>query len=273
MDKSSAKESWTGRTIRVGVSRPGEEEEQTVLAQPFARVGSHAGNDVVLTDEGVPPRGLYLHATDAGIYCLSLFNTRAGGTKALGWLGPRNFATLGDWRVRCTFADGGPAARTDLHELHSRSTLSPAPGSLVLAAPSEDEIRQPIHRRLTLVGRQAPCKMRLHHSSISDSHCVLYWQAGTLWVVDLVSDEGTHVAGQRVTCDRVPAGEVLTLGRVPLRLLLQGESVPGTQAETTDTTADRYFSSRTITGDESLERLLRHLHDNQESPAHQSPEV
>ena len=72
------------------------------------------------------------------------------------------------------------------------------------------------YRSLTVVGRDYPSTLRLKSEFISTTHCVLYWQDGRLWFVDLLSSNGTEKRGRRCDVDRLRLGKTVKLGDVRL---------------------------------------------------------
>ena len=72
------------------------------------------------------------------------------------------------------------------------------------------------YRSLTVVGRERPSALRLRSEFISSTHCVLYWQDGKLWFVDLLSSNGTEKRGRRCDAERLRLGRTIKLGDVML---------------------------------------------------------
>ena len=70
----------------------------------------------------------------------------------------------------------------------------------------------PLRRRFSVVGRDQHCTLRLADSQISTSHCVLYREEDKLWAIDLLSTNGTSIAGQPLETALVAPGQSLTLG-------------------------------------------------------------
>jgi hypothetical protein len=52
----------------------------------------------------------------------------------------------------------------------------------------------------------------LADSQISTSHCVLYREEDKLWAIDLLSTNGTFIAGQRLEAALIAPGQTITLG-------------------------------------------------------------
>ena len=104
---------WCDQCLTIRIEGP--DGERTIeLDQPFARIGSETGCDVLLEGEGVPKLGSYLHATDRGIFALPLENS-VPSTKAVGrWLTTDAAIELGSYRIYASFRDGTPLATDDV---------------------------------------------------------------------------------------------------------------------------------------------------------------
>lgn len=252
---------WSSRPLRVTVRGAGKERVYD-LAKPFARVGSMAGSEILLAGDDAPRRGVYLHGTKEGIYCLGLEHLRE--SKPRGWLTSDTFVQIGPYKISCGFADNGPAPVASEVDPYRKSS-SPTESPCFLATTSVGDVRQPVQRILTLVGRRHPCKIRLDHGSVSSTHCVLYLQAETLWAVDLLSVTGTRLDGKVVVATSVAPGQVLQLGKVPLAFLAKDDkrtsSIALVEADAQDDGQEsaNYLNTRTISNDAALERLLKHL--------------
>jgi hypothetical protein len=94
--------------------------------------------------------------------------------------------------------------------------LAPATHFLVPVDTPERSLR--IGREPLVIGRSEGCHLRLDDPAISGRHCVVQVDGDELWVVDLVSTNGTSVDGRRIVRrTAVPVGAVLQLGPVPIR--------------------------------------------------------
>ena len=74
-----------------------------------------------------------------------------------------------------------------------------------------------MNRVVTLVGRAEACKLHLNGDDIAGYHCGLVLTPQGLWVVDLLSREGTYINGMPVRCERLREGDELQLGKYALR--------------------------------------------------------
>jgi predicted component of type VI protein secretion system len=71
----------------------------------------------------------------------------------------------------------------------------------------------------TTIGRGREATLQLTHALISRQHCQLFAEQGRIMVRDLGSMNGTFVGGQRVETAPLSSGELLTVGKVTLRIV------------------------------------------------------
>lgn len=205
---------WCDRCLTVRVEGP--DGQRTVqLEQPFARIGSEAGCDVRLEGEGIPKLGSYLHATDCGIFLLPLTDETSDDNSQGRWLAEEDVIEVGQYRLSVSFADDSPL-ETDGALLDTKgSSESPVPVIVVLVD-RERRAMCRLYRGLTLVGRRRPSAMRLKSEHVSSVHCMLYWQDERLWVIDLLSRNGTKKRNKRFDVETLGRGQTINLGDVYL---------------------------------------------------------
>jgi len=73
--------------------------------------------------------------------------------------------------------------------------------------------RWPATREVTLVGSSDIAKVSLVHPSVSRCHCAIVRAGGVLWIVDLLSEEGTTVNGELVSTACLESGDLTQIGR------------------------------------------------------------
>jgi pSer/pThr/pTyr-binding forkhead associated (FHA) protein/chromosome segregation ATPase len=214
---------WSARRIVVTVREPGREEMTISVDKPFARVGRDRRAEVYLDAPSALPCQLYLHATDDGIYCLNL-----SAEASSGWLTEGSTIELGACRLSAAFADDRPAI-ADLPDLSARhGAAGPLPRLTIAVGRQETTIGEVVlHRQLTLVGRQPPGTLCVRHRTISRAHCVLFWEGGGLWLVDLLSSNGTRLNGERCGAGAVPQGATFKLGDVRFHFVATTPRVHG----------------------------------------------
>ena len=78
----------------------------------------------------------------------------------------------------------------------------------------------------SVFGRSRDSSIPLPHPLVSRLHCELFERQGQLMVRDLGSTNGTFVGSERITESVIQHGELLTIGTVTFRALLDGKIVP-----------------------------------------------
>lgn len=218
---------WCARRITVSLRAANGPPETIELARPFARVGSHPDCEIVLPSQEVPPLAAYLHATPVGGYGLKLANDaieihaagrgrRRGLTVRIG----RHTLDVRFAREQSSVAAEPVALSGD----SARPTLWPR---LEIEVPGNQRpVVRRLSRALTVVGRQPPSRLLLRHATVARTHSVLHWDGARLWVVNLLSPNGTRLVlpFARLGREWIDSGEVrlgdgLMLGDVRLRFI------------------------------------------------------
>jgi hypothetical protein len=218
---------WCARRITAVLRAAGGPPETIELARPFARIGSHPDCEIVLPAQDAPPLAVYLHAMPAGGYGIKLahdeIEIHAAGRGRRGGLTAR----IGRHTLDVRFTRD----EADVAESSAPTNDGPA-GSLVwprleIEVPGE---RAPIVRRLsrvlTVVGRQPPSRLLLRHATVARTHSVLHWDGARLWVVNLLSPNGTRLVlpfarlgSHWIDSGEVRLGDGLMLGDVRVRYI------------------------------------------------------
>jgi pSer/pThr/pTyr-binding forkhead associated (FHA) protein len=209
---------WCGQQLVVTLDGPSGRSEYSV-AQPFARVGSHPDADVVIDDESVAPRCVYLHATEEGVFCLYL-DVDADALAGKGtWLAPEDEVPLGDHRLRARLAGTPVSNAAPTINLASRGSAPPPVPLVMIYCGKRLKDKRRFRARLSAIGRRPQCALQLKGEKVSGFHCVLFWDGEQLWCVDLVSSNGTQLNGAPLVCQRVNIGDRLDVGEFGLVLL------------------------------------------------------
>ena len=104
---------------------------QAKVDKPFARVGSDTRSEVALPDADVPARCLYLHATEAGVFCVDLRHQRSSPRAVRGWLGPEQWIEVGRYRLRVAAAEPEGAQIAGEADLEQKGT-APLPSPILM---------------------------------------------------------------------------------------------------------------------------------------------
>lgn len=217
MNLTAQSEYWCDRGLVITVEGP-YGRRQVEVDKPFARLGSHKLSEVLIPDTRISRRRFYFHATDDGVFCVNLSHLKAEVDPNRGWLDPDDTIELGPYRVSARL-DGAAEAKSTFEtrpDLEAKETV-PHPHSVLAMSIKGKEIdERAIKRQLTILGRRVPSTLRITSHSVSATHCVLYWDSGVLWVVDLFSVNGTRLYGRRIDSGRLPPGGILRVGRAEL---------------------------------------------------------
>jgi len=210
----------------------------TTVGKPFARISTRRGAEVVLPDLKIASRGLYLHAIGAGLFALGFSHTESTEEPFRGWLRPDQIISLGPYQISARLAVGAgavPPAASDLPSLGEKRTAAEPYPVIAVAFGGSEVARRRLSRPLTVVGRLRPSTLPIQSNDLSASHLVFYWNAGTLWVIDLLSRMGTIVEGTPIQCAELPLGCSLTVGEVRLTFVdlhsTRRGKTAGTEAE------------------------------------------
>jgi len=192
------------------------------LRQPFAVIGRSSDADISLRSSKLSYRHAYLQVLDERVLCVDLKSTTGliwgGHRRSYGWLSATDPVRIGPYRVRLANdkfsgcgASTNDALSNPLKEV-VRPGLFPQYCLELFDDSAADPIR-PIDRRITLIGRDANCALRLDDSSVSRVHCALVLEQDFLWVVDLLGKGGIRLDGKRVQIQQAQTGSELVVGR------------------------------------------------------------
>src|SRR5262249_28015603 len=158
-----------------------------ILNQPYALVGSHGQNDVVLDDPQVSPRHAYLQIVAGGVFCLDL-NTQTGthwpeGQRPSGWLDGDQSLHLGEQTLQ--WLERKP--QTSPFDPMSAGSLQQPYLTLEFSHGRTTRRQWSMNRLLALVGTAGQCKVRLHdREGVAPFHASLVCTPKGAWVVDLL---------------------------------------------------------------------------------------
>lgn len=201
--------------IRVACSESGSQPQTLLWDRPWLIVGRSEECDLHLPHAEVSRKHAYLQVVRGRVCCLDL-----GSRTGTHWMHGGNANQAGP-------VDAGEPVSIGPYSL----TLEETDGGLEEADPPPDDEEAPLEmhldflnvgddvrrwtasRSLILIGQSEPCKVRLGDASVSRVHCGIVRTPRRLWVVDLLSDEGTLVEGRAVAAARLDNGSELQVGR------------------------------------------------------------
>ena len=211
-------EYWCDRKILVTIDGP--HRHSTIrIEKPFARIGSHPESDIVLDHDDVDKRSLYLHATDAGIFC---FGLSAAQSDLRGWMDPNEAVAVGPYWISAQLTD--PVELSDQDPDADVFALTEPSPLLLVRCDGNAAGEFHLKRRLSILGRKAPCKLRLQGQEISGAHCVFFVDSQQTWVIDLLSTAGTIVRGKPCEAERIEDDDRVSVANV--ELVLKNDDTP-----------------------------------------------
>ncbi len=231
MSISTSEQLWSQRGLIVTVEDAEGVPRTVRIASPFARVGSDPRAELVLAGAEILPCHLYLHATDEGIYCLGL-----GNQAPTGWLTPKLRIEIGNYRIKAGFDDDGPPPRKLDHDPRAKDSVGGSTPRLRLRLTGDKRhaFETSLRRRLTIVGRQAPSTLCIHHPTISRTHAAIFWDGRSLWIVDLLSANGIRRDGEPLKVGSLAVSQRLAVGDVRCRFLGSTDHEPSASERATD---------------------------------------
>jgi pSer/pThr/pTyr-binding forkhead associated (FHA) protein len=207
--------------LRLDVAEPGQAAPVPhTFEQPYVVVGRDPRSDLRLDHGLVSRRHAYFQVVAGGVFCIDLGSRtglRWGKRRApSGWL--TGAVRLGPCRVTLASpAPPEPPPGWDPLRMPAGGQQGLPGVALEITGRTGKPDRRPLPHVLTLAGRAADCRLPIPDISVSRIHCSLLLLPSGLWVVDLLSREGTSVNGESVRCARLNHGDVVRLGRVTLR--------------------------------------------------------
>ena len=198
--------------------------------RPWVVLGRAARSTLCLDEVAVSQRHVYLQMLAGRLFALDL-ESRTGiqidNTPArAGWVTPGQYLTVGPYQLRLLSPAGPPPADVAHMVNDPLEDRLPTNGSFPLASFDIYEgnlhvARWRLNRVLSLVGRSARCRVRLPDVSVSCVHCSVVATPKGVWVVDLLSREGTRLRGEPIQLSRLEEGDLLEVGNYRLRIVYQ----------------------------------------------------
>jgi pSer/pThr/pTyr-binding forkhead associated (FHA) protein len=206
--------------------RPHRQIESRILPLPFALIGRDERADLRLDDMDVSGRHAYLQMVAGRWWWMDLDSREgtlnAGEASTAMPLLDRHGIRIGPFTIR-------PGGEGSADETGSANPLNP------LSSDADDPLSLPrlalefcsgttrrrtwiVDRPLMLVGRASFCKVHLQSPRVSRTHCALVNTPTGLWVVDLLSREGTSVNGTAVRWARLVQDDELRIDPFLIRV-------------------------------------------------------
>lgn len=190
------------------------------FAQPFVVVGRDPKADLTLDDELISTRHAFLQIIGGRVFCVDL-GSRSGlhwgaESRAAGWLLPGESIGIGPYRLRLAGAAREPGHLAWPNPM----VVARLPGGwpldrITLKFPdvTPEPARWRPRRVLAMVGRSSRCHLRIPDEAVSLFHCALLRTTQGVWMVDLLSREGTRINGVMARSGRLNDGDTLHVAR------------------------------------------------------------
>lgn len=196
----------------LSLSLRGPDGETTIeLEQPYAIVGSDPKCHVVAESSKVASRALLFLSTRNGVRAIVLsLNAKQPGR--LMKVEPDRPLKLHSFEI--TAATSAPESPNESR--HSDLVSSQAsPDTIFAVTWKTDKTRRFVQLAdsvPTLVGRKSPATILLDNDRSSGLHCCLVRVGESLWVIDLLSRNGTVVSGVPASCSQLELGKSFVIG-------------------------------------------------------------
>jgi hypothetical protein len=205
-------------------------------------VGSGESSDLAFVDGAVNRRQCYLQLIEGRLFGIDLegrTRTRFGGrVQPMGWVRPGESIGVGPFEIQY---QGGGAEPADSELPPCPVTARPEdpgrlPGAtLEIVGQGLDPFHCRLSRVLTLVGNAPLCKVKLLDPRISRYHCALLKTPTGIWMIDLLSREGTLHNGTPRRVSRLDDGDRIRIGLFTIRVRL--DFAPGPVTSLADDSA------------------------------------
>ncbi|MGD9858421.1 MAG: FHA domain-containing protein, partial [Planctomycetaceae bacterium] len=218
----------TAYIVRTSSSQPGNGSQPLLWDRPTLIVGRGGDCDLCLPHSEISRQHAYFQIIGDRIYCADL-GSRTGthwsnGATQAGWIDPNEPVSLGPYSL--TFepvplpvdpeADSPDDATSDLTESELDEEAGPGNGHDLFLhfLNAGRKVRcYRVTRDVTLIGSSDGVKIHLSHPSVSNVHCSVVRTAAGLWLVDLLSADGTIVNGHIEPLASLRSGDEFQVGR------------------------------------------------------------
>lgn len=199
----------------------GQVVDQLEIDGPFAVIGRGSNCDLVIQEDVVAYRHVYLQVFANRVACLDLMSTNGTQivpTAASRWISSEHKFRVGTHWIHLEGghwqADQSVPSPLDFKTRDDqRVEFGALPKvELQLLNTSASGRLWPINRVVTLIGRDEKCRITIPDERISRVHCSLLLLPTGLWVIDLLGKGGIKVNGHPVRCSALPQGSQLQIG-------------------------------------------------------------
>jgi pSer/pThr/pTyr-binding forkhead associated (FHA) protein len=209
--------------LEIQVVSPDQPAVSRRLHRPWAVIGRVPKAHISIDHEAISQRHAYLQMIQGRLFVVELETrhrlTIEGTSSRWGWVAPGQRIYTGPFQIEL-LNPPPPSTRWSVSDpLEDRFDEAPFP--LVTFDISDGKkliARWILNRMMTIVGRSARCRLCLPDGSVSRTHCSLVATPRGIWVVDLMSREGTRVNGEPIELALLRHGDRLDIGIFRLRI-------------------------------------------------------
>lgn len=199
----------------------GQVVQRREIANPFAVIGRGSHCDLVISEETVAYRHVYLQVFGNRVACLDLMSTNGtvvDPAAPTNWISSSHRFRVGSHWIQIEddqwLADPAVPSPLDFKtrdEQRVEFGILPKTELELLNTSAQGRL-WPINRVITLIGRDEKCRITIPDERISRVHCSLLLLPSGLWVIDLLGKGGVKVNGQPVRCSPLAEGTQLQIG-------------------------------------------------------------
>lgn len=218
--------------VRISSSQSGSSAQPVLWDRASLIVGRGADCDLRLNHAEISRQHAYFQRIGDRIFCADL-GSRTGthwsdGATQAGWISPNEPVSMGPYSVTFEpaphvllsdseegeFIDGDDSSDLDPDlSLDDQITVNGESIYLDFVNAGPKIRRFHVGRDITLIGSGDGVKIRLSNPTVSSVHCAIVRTPMGLWVVDLLSADGTIVNGQVEPIAQLRSGDEFQVGR------------------------------------------------------------
>jgi len=210
-------------SFRITCARRGlRPRKSKTVVEPYVFIGRHPQNTLQLADPSVSNRHAYLQVIEGCPFVVDLASrTRiriAGQMVSEGWVERGQTLEIGEFDLRISGLAKSAADRP------SPTCLSTGPSAFQVAysygTEAPNSVPYTLRNRITLIGRDVHCHLRLHDERLSGFHVSIVQAGADAWLIDIPGSSGTRLNGRLVRSAVLQVGDRIHLNGVPLEVQL-----------------------------------------------------
>jgi pSer/pThr/pTyr-binding forkhead associated (FHA) protein len=202
--------------IHISSSESGSRAQTVLWDRPSLIIGRAQECDLRLPHAEVSRLHAYLQVVGGRIYCTDLSSgtgthwAQGSNRRQEGSLPFREPVSIGPYSLSIE-----PAPQLETFSPFEPTEPASIPSGLFLDFHDGENPprRWAATRDVTLIGSGHSAKISLVHSSVSKCHCAILRAGHALWLIDLLSEEGTTLNGELVSTACLEAGDRIQVGR------------------------------------------------------------